>query len=601
MKKFIFISAVLSSIAMFSLYCTNVEFDNVLDPVSSNYVGDSAAADDDNNDTANYYEPGHPMFGDKKPPVIILVPDTDPASITVHDQKALEKYMRGYKASDDMDKDINQKVNVESDVDLMKPGEYTITYSATDRAGNNTSISRSVIVVPENVVDKEPPNISVSNEDTIWLYEGQEYKEYGATATDYPDGDLTKKIDTIGSVDTDVVGTYEITYTVEDNAGNSASATRIVIVEEDNSGPGVVTPTVTLNGSKDTMFTVGGTYIELGVTATDNNGPIDPANIDTTRIPNFDPGQPIYEPGTYKIMYTAKNEAGSSNKTRTLIVLGDCEDDITPPEITLAGGDTVEHPLGSDWDDPGWSVYDDEDGSNAIKLPVEGTVDVNTEGTYTLTYKAVDLCNNESTATRTVKVVGTSADAPVITILGDDPDTITVGTTYDDPGATAVPDVEVTVKSTTVDESTPGEYIIEYSATNDGEEGTATRTVVVVSGGGSGGDDLLSKYEVPRSTGLDGFNQSFSNVTTEGEGGPNLDGRTLTVNFDQWGFHQISLDNPWIELKDNQTNNFTEPDPMITITSSEIPNLDGEYYVNYIDEDFIMVRTDGSYAIIAKQ
>ena len=70
--------------------------------------------------------------------------------------------------------------------------------------------------------------------------------------------------------------------------------------------------------------------------------------------------------------------------------------------------------------------------------------------------------------------------APVITITGDNPATVELGTTYTDAGATA--DGGETVTSTgTVDTSTVGAYTITYSATDAANNtGTATRTVNVV-------------------------------------------------------------------------------------------------------------------------
>ena len=70
--------------------------------------------------------------------------------------------------------------------------------------------------------------------------------------------------------------------------------------------------------------------------------------------------------------------------------------------------------------------------------------------------------------------------APVITITGDNPATVELGTTYTDAGAAA--DGGETVTSTgTVDTSTVGAYTITYSATDAANNtGTTTRTVNVV-------------------------------------------------------------------------------------------------------------------------
>jgi cytoskeletal protein RodZ len=87
-------------------------------------------------------------------------------------------------------------------------------------------------------------------------------------------------------------------------------------------------------------------------------------------------------------------------------------------------------------------------------------------------------------------------NAPVITVLGDNPFNILVGGTYTDPGATAADaeDGDITSRitaSSTVDTSVAGTYTVTYRVTdNGGLSDEKTRTVVVSesnNGGGGGG------------------------------------------------------------------------------------------------------------------
>ena len=98
-----------------------------------------------------------------------------------------------------------------------------------------------------------------------------------------------------------------------------------------------------------------------------------------------------------------------------------------------------------------------------------------------------------------VTTVGTTTpsgdiEAPVFTIMGNNPATIAVGASYLDPGATVTDNVNtnlgftylldgVSVSSINIDTSTDKTYTITYSATDQaGNTGTAIRTVVVGAG-----------------------------------------------------------------------------------------------------------------------
>lgn len=81
------------------------------------------------------------------------------------------------------------------------------------------------------LADIKAPVISINGGGTINLSVGDTYTEAGATAYDDTDGDVSAKIITTGTVNTNVAGTYTITYTVSDTAGNIGTATRTVVVK----------------------------------------------------------------------------------------------------------------------------------------------------------------------------------------------------------------------------------------------------------------------------------------------------------------------------------------------------------------------------------
>jgi hypothetical protein len=80
------------------------------------------------------------------------------------------------------------------------------------------------------VAAPEGPTILLTGGATVTVNQGSTYTEQGATASDPQDGSLTGQIVISGTVNTAVLGSYVITYTVSDTAGNEDSTQRIVIV-----------------------------------------------------------------------------------------------------------------------------------------------------------------------------------------------------------------------------------------------------------------------------------------------------------------------------------------------------------------------------------
>lgn len=67
-----------------------------------------------------------------------------------------------------------------------------------------------------NVYGDDSPIITLIGSD-LSIYVGDPYIEYGATATDAEDGDLTNNIVIAGTVDTSLHGNYTKTYNVQDS------------------------------------------------------------------------------------------------------------------------------------------------------------------------------------------------------------------------------------------------------------------------------------------------------------------------------------------------------------------------------------------------
>ena len=177
---------------------------------------------------------------------------------------------------------------------------------------------------------------------------------------------------------------------------------------------------------------------------------------------------------------------GGSRNVEPVIEEPPLPSDITSPIITIIGDNPIEVIKNNIYTDAGATALDDIDGSRVVD--VTGMVDTAVVGDYIITYTVKDLSNNVATSTRTVHVVEAPLPpdilAPIITILGDNPASVSVGSVYTDAGATALDDVDgvITVSSSgSVNNWIAGVYTITYGAKDNANNTvTAVRTVNVV-------------------------------------------------------------------------------------------------------------------------
>lgn len=163
---------------------------------------------------------------DTQPPVIHL---NGAATIRIHQDDTWTD--PGVLVTDNIDTDVSATIGGDT-VDTKTLGEYIITYDAVDRSGNRAQqVTRKVVVVAKDE-DVEPPVVTLNGAAEVEVWQGYSYTEQGATARD-GSTDVTGSIKMEGSVNTAVLGTYVLTYSVSDAAGNIGIATRIVKVVEE--------------------------------------------------------------------------------------------------------------------------------------------------------------------------------------------------------------------------------------------------------------------------------------------------------------------------------------------------------------------------------
>ena len=338
-----------------------------------------------------YEDYGLVLGNDNKIPVITLNgPDT------VKIEKCFAYSDLGAVAMDASEGDITSRMVITSDLDSCTTGIYTIEFNVTDASGNKAIPVRRTIFV---VLDKTPPALTLNPGGTGCIdarRDNAPYVDPGATARDPQNlTDLTSAIVVTGSVNTRQEGTYVLTYTVQDIAGNVTVKTRTVCVKDNNK------PQIDTFGT--TKIQIGSVWIDQTVVsdAYDDN-PVLTKNWGTTNGPVN-----TLVRATYPVTYTAVDAAGNvaDPKTRNYRV-----DDYIPPTISLNTFDVVYHEVRTAYNTVPATASDNYYDNTQVSLNMIFTdVNPNVLGTYKEIYEAVDGSLNVTQKTRTVIVQDTKA------------------------------------------------------------------------------------------------------------------------------------------------------------------------------------------------
>ena len=148
--------------------------------------------------------------------------------------------------------------------------------------------------------------------------------------------------------------------------------------------------------------------------------------------------------------------------------------------LVLNGNKNITIYQGSIYTEPGYRAYDRQKNDLNSEVTINSNLDTNTIGTYKITYSLYN-----KVKTRTIKVVAKPAVATVIHLNGDKNVYLSVGTTYNEPGYSAIDalDGDLTSKvkvNSNVNTTKRGTYRIVYSVVNsDGVTTSETRTIIV--------------------------------------------------------------------------------------------------------------------------
>ena len=383
-------------------------------------------------------------------------------------------------------------ISNEGVISLDTPADYRVSTShqyrvtATDKQGGAGTIGYTFVVF---VMDITSPNFDYSglvtaindggtalgtitaDEPVIWSISGSgvSINSSGAITLDVP-------------ADFRVKQSYQYKVTAKDKQGGAGRIGYDFIVEvKDITSPNFnydlllegidegSTALGTITADEPVNWSISGNGVSI-----DEDGHISldaPANYEVARY------------YTYRVSATDKQGgAGRSGYNFTAIV-----NDKTAPVISLVGEVNVIIELGYEYSDAGATATDNADGDITASITAVNPVDVNTVGTYKVTYNVSDAQGNA--AAQIIRMVEVTSDVtiPVISLEGEAVVTIEKDSVYVDAGATATDNTDGDISSSiqtinSVSTASVGTYTVTYNVKDAAENPAAevTRAVTVV-------------------------------------------------------------------------------------------------------------------------
>jgi uncharacterized repeat protein (TIGR01451 family) len=259
-------------------------------------------------------------------------------------------------------------------------GTNAVTCVFMDSAGSTASCAFNVVAM-----DGEPPVVTLNGPSTMLVECHGDFTDPGATATDACVGNLPVTLS--GGVNPNIAGSYTLTYTATDPAGNAASAIRTVNVVD------TTPPSISCSGNK--TVECGQPWNFDDPTASDACGTVNVIIDSTVTNSSGFCGSTFEATRTWKASDTSGNTAKCSQKVTVL--------DTTPPTISCAANKTV--PCAQPW------TFDEptaNDTCSRVTVTIVGTVTNVSLGNSlvaTRTWKASDLCDNQAQCSQTVTVL----------------------------------------------------------------------------------------------------------------------------------------------------------------------------------------------------
>ncbi|VVB57434.1 Uncharacterised protein [uncultured archaeon] len=402
---------------------------------------------------------------DRTAPVITL---NGSASVTV---EAGSTYTdAGASASDNYDSSVTVVPN--GYVNTSALGDYNLTYTAADTAGNSAEPQVRTV----HLVDLTSPVITINGSNPLNVEAGSAYIDDGASATDNYDDNVN--VSSSGSVDTSTLGEYNLTYTAIDSSNNTATAVRTVHVV-DTSAPST---SVILNGTSGLAgwYNSSVTVILNASSGAGSNLSFTRYTLDGGSVTNYAGPFTLSADGIHNLTYYSGDEAGNTETQQARSI-----------QIDASAPSTAFSPSGSSGLN-GWYVSnvsvslvpsDNTSGTDFTTYQIDGGAPANgtsfilsAEGTHTVSYYSTDSAGNaEPAKTQTLQIDKTAPTASVSYNA--------TSATNGDVLATLAPSENVTITNnggnSTYLFTTNGEFTFQFqdAAGNSGSAAAAVSTI----------------------------------------------------------------------------------------------------------------------------
>ena len=247
----------------------------------------------------------------------VQVRDTTAPMIVADDTMYIQvgqPFMDPVVASDNFDLSVGLNV-VNGTVNSMVVGEYRVEYSAMDASGN-AAMNRTILFIVKDLIAPTIHFTPGTDVVIVKVFDNNWESKPGnaVTASDnyYPNANLTRQYSTGFSINK--IGTYTITYTAEDQAGNQSQFVRTIHVVDDEKPVVVASP---LNLPRWSTYD-----LNQGVVVVDNY--YTPAefrdNQNGCSVEIIRSNVDFNYPGIYQVVYQATDGSGNLSDETTRLV-----------------------------------------------------------------------------------------------------------------------------------------------------------------------------------------------------------------------------------------------------------------------------------------